>query len=436
MSPGVEGHLPVSASYSGDGYQVLINELVTQCRPGPGVERPTAAMFNALLQYDDSLPVRSLLTEASAQMVRRRIKPGAAASGLRATLVDYFRNRHLEDYGTEFSDAEFLHPQDWTASFIMLEDDVRTEKSMAASNLINVGLTFLDAATPVKERCLNVEEYSQLIAERFPNGARVLDYGSSVMAGPLFVMHKDKFMPTEFDQVTYQPLNSTKVIDLTDKANTIRNRKTAISEFVCVDVFPVFDEVRKQYDQPFASHALSGLRPSERNNPTYFNELKAAMSLKQLGTAHYDTDPKVTFKQANFLEEQDLNDFKDEFSKPFDIIVMNFVTQELAPEDQIRLHTIACSLLSDNGIILYNHQASIDGRVVQPSPIEAVRHYSSYASTPWLSNGHVFDSLHPIKGVQEMMNYYDNRCQRVRLGMGKLMVNGSLVPIGDLIQHA
>lgn len=416
----------------------FIDELINQCQTGPGVELPTAKMFQTLLSYHETQPIQFLLSEASALMIDRGIKPGAAISGLRTTLVHYFRSRYQESHpGTEFPDAELVSVEDWKPCFDMLVADAQADAgSMAANYLFNAGIYFLDAVTPIKERYWNFELLAQLVRERFPNGIRALDYGSSVMAGPLFLMNKGLFKPAGFDSVV-QKVPNKKEIDLTAKANEIITRPTPFNKFVCVDIFNVYYETssKKTYDTAFVQHAISGLRPSERNDPAYLSDLKQALSIKQADQPGAPCSSGVTFERASFLEPSDLEQFKAKYPEPFDMIVMNYVTQELSPKEQLQLHRIALSLLSENGLLVYNHQAFIPEGVEQPAPVDRLRHYGSYATRAWLSNAHVVDNNHPVQGLQEMLNYYDNRCRRVRTATGTLALNGSLVPIADSIKN-
>jgi hypothetical protein len=432
VSVGFEG-VPV---YDQD-LSALLHELEEQTNVGPNIEQPTAAMFSAVLSRSNNQPIHHMLSEAAATMSARDIKVGAAVSGLRTTLVTYFMNRYAAITGEDFSDPQRLTAADWIDPLNMLEQDLGDENSSAANYVLNMGIGFFAAVTPVRERYLTTELYAQLLRDRFPNGAQVLDIGSSIMAGPLYLMHKGTFDDQiGFQKVEFRERNNDVPLDLTETINEKIRRATAIRGFVCVDKFPVFDEDRGEYDPAFAAHARGGLRSSERNNPTYMHDLHKAMHLKEIA----GKDSPVIFQAADLLNARDLAEFKEKFVAPFDIIVMNYVTQELNQEDQHNLHTVAEGLLSENGIIMYNHQAYLrrTRNNLRPATTADIIHYGSYATSRWKSTGHVLDRLaesHNI-GLQTMMKSYDNRCQRVRLGMGKLVVNDSLVPIAELVQAA
>jgi hypothetical protein len=459
--------------------QAFVGELREQSGGGPGVEPETAAMFQALLAYgEDELgenPIDTLLTEAAWHMKRRGVKPGAAISGLRTALIEYFSGRWAAE-GREFSDADRIRPDDWRVPIAYLQRDLSKDAGPAAGNgkmsivkndsidrrhmaveFIS-GSFFYNAVTPVESRYYNDELLAQLLLERFPDGVRALDIGCSLMIGSLMLMHKAELPPLHYGSVTYRPPGSRRIINLTEKADEIVNRPPAYREIVAVDPIAVFEErdepykavkerlarnnpgvpvrIRPQYDERFVSYSLNGLRPSERNDAAYMSDLRRLLALKENAWKE-GRNSGVTFEQVNLVHPIEVEGFRTKYPEPFDVIFMNYVTQELRPDDQVRLHKHAFSLLSDNGIIVYQHQAYISGHVPKPAPIEAVQPYTRYASQPWKSQMHVVDRLHPVKpdGVQKMMNAYDNRWHDIRVATGKLVVNGSLEPIADLIRH-
>jgi hypothetical protein len=116
----------------------------------------------------------------------------------------------------------------------------------------------------------------------------------------------------------------------------------------------------------------------------------------------------------------------------------SFATQEMTPQEQVAIHYAALDLLSPSGILLYVHQAGIVEGVSQPTAIDNLEHYTDYATHEWRSNLQIVDKLLPIRGLQQMMNFYDNRCRRVHIvnGVGELVVNGQAWPLSDLILNS
>jgi hypothetical protein len=341
--------------------------------------------------------------------------------------------RYQED-DVEFSDADRVTVDDWAEPIALLKEDLSKSRSMALGMFI-AGISFQIAATPVRERYFPPELIAQLTKERYPKGIRALDIGSSIMVGALQLMHKDEF-PMEFDKVSTGAPGSAFSEDLTKEVNEIVARPSVFNEIICVDRFPFYNEIRQRYDAASAEYALSGLRPSERNNPDYFNIVKSLMSKKQKDADGYDSRSRVKFHAIDPLDPVELLEFRDQYPEPFDFVIMNYVTQELPTTSQRRLHSIASELVSEAGIILYNHQAYLHPwNVQQPAPIENLRHYESYATVAYRSHMHIVDKQHPVEGLQDMMRYYDNRCREVKLGVGKLVVNGSAEPIIDLVRH-
>lgn len=416
-----------------DPTQSLISEMSLQSQGGPNVEAPTAAMFMALLE-SDSIEIQNLVIDAADSAARRGIGYGPAVSGFRTSLIDFFRTKY-EESGAEFSDEDLTKPEDWIDPIHLLHEDLTLAVSKAFDS-IRSGITFREAATPVKERYASAAAVTQLVKERFPNGARGLSIGCSIMLGELQLKYSDEF-PFSFESVTAPDGAKGQEIDLTDRANKLVGHPSVFSKVVGVDIFPVYNEYRQRYDADNAHFALSGWRPSERADPSYFKEANMLMAKKQTGAPGYDPDCKVNFWQANLLESLDFAEFQEHNPEPFDVIVMNYVTQELRREDQVRLHEAASKLVSENGLIIYNHQAYIPPKhLKQPTPIQNVKHYKSYATMPYSSSMHIVDMMHPVRGLQEAMRYRDNRCQVVRLGVAKLMVNGALEPVSELFRNA
>ena len=410
---------------------VLRAELALQSHGGPNVEPPTAAMFGALLM-SEHCAIKSLIDDAAERASARRITRGPAISALRTTLIDYFRLRSEANEET-FSDASLLTPDDWTKPISMLAEDLQFAETDAVES-IYAGLYFREAATPVKERYASIAAMTQLVSERFPAGARALSIGCSVMAGELQLLHSDEF-PMSLQQVS---LPDQARRDVTPQVNQIVGRKMPFNQLVGVDINLLYDEAHQQYDRGNAHFALSGLRPSERNNPAYIGDLRLLMAKKQKGRPEYTPDSGVIFHRANLIKPEELGEFNDQFPEPFDVIMMNFMTQELSPADQIRLHDVATQLVSDDGLIMYNHQAYIPPPLQnEPTDIGQVIHYSSYAITEYTSAMHYVDMLNPVRGVQEAMRFHDNRCQVARVNnLATLMVNGSLEPLSDLLAHS
>lgn len=431
---------PIDTSAREAAGQSLIDEMARQSQGGPNVELQTAAMFGALVQEKDDPALRTLFEDAGeAALIVRGIKSAAAISGFRTALIDYFRQRAVES-GEIFSDHELTEARRWKPYIETLKSDLRTQESMAVQALY-AGSTFREAATPVASRYYSDELLAQAISERYPNGARGLDVGSSIFGGPLQLIHKAEF-PMWFNSVVTTDLGGA-VADLTPNANRLLAKKPMFREIVATDVFPVYYEERQSYDIGNLRFSLSGLRPSERNGrpdssePPYIQALGALINKKQKNKREYTKDSRVTFQQANLLNPVDLANFKDKYPEPFDVIIGNFVTQELSPHAQREMHKALCGLLAENGILAYNHQARIDPALAgRPVGIEHVQHLSDYAVSEWSSYNHVLDMLNPVRGLQEMMSFYDNRCVDVRLSMGKLVVNGELVPISDLVRNA
>lgn len=425
----------VLASGQSEAAQLLTGELAQQAEGGPNVEPETAAMFRSVIR--GGTYIQAFLEEAAEQtIIRRRIKSGAAVSFLRTVLIDYFHNRYAEA-GEQFSDLGRLDEQAWERPFSLLNDDLTSDRSMAMSSA-RASLYFRVAATPVKERKAPQALVGQFIKDRYPDGIRALEVGSSLGVGALQLLYKDQFA-LEFEKVTIARADQDTELEITDKANEVVSRPLHFKQIVCVDKFPFYYEDRMQYDIANARFALNGLRPSERNNQAYMDTVRALLDKKQVGSGSYDPECQAVFHRADMLNPQELGDFSHRFPGTFDMIAADYVTQELPAEDQLKLHHTLLSLLADNGVLLYNHQARLEPpNVPRPASIDHVEHFSTYATIPFRGNMHIVDNLHPVQGIQEPLSYYDNRCRwtRLRAGGGCLVVKGSLQSLSDLVLNS
>lgn len=411
-------------------------QLEAQSEGGPNVEPQTAAMFGGLLKYGGPNIQAFIAEEAVHSLLVRRVRPAAAASHFRTRVVHYGYSYALESSRGKrnFSDNELVTPELWRPTINSLERDLKEERSMAAETL--QADSFLSASTTPPDRELGPETIFQLAADRFPHGIRRLDFGSSLGIGALRAVYKDEF-PMTFEEVKIEPADDiSPLIDVTQNANKILARTSLYTEVVCVDRVPFYREDLQRWDDGFSSFALSGLRPSERHS-SHFEVIKSLMDRKRSGAKDYDPNCKVKFRRADLLEDEEFHDFLDEFIEPFDVITVNYVTQELAPEQQQRLHRVLARLLSENGILIYLHQAEIKPVYEQsPADITAVSHFDDYASESWRSNMHLQDNLNPVRGLQQAMRFFDNRTRRARLRTNaKLVVNGSLEPVSELIRN-
>jgi hypothetical protein len=418
-------------------------EIGKQARGGPNVEPPIAALFSRILQ-DDSEPIRAMVEESAEFRNNAGYTIGSIVTALRISIIDYCTERE-KLHGRRFEDLHRTRAREWNEPLGWVKDaleDTRTDLSdpfvQIAMRLKNTGLYMAPNTSPLY-RGNGSETLAQLAAERWPDGARGLDIGSSTAVTALSHLYKDN-LPAEclpvfgFNEVTTKPDGK----DLTQKANRILGRPSIFKDFLCVDTYPAYYEDRQAFDEHYRERAINALRPSERGDQNYVATIEALHAKKDPNSPHYDPKRRLRFVQANLLDTDELYEFKDRFTQPFDVININFVTQEMTSHDFVALFRTALGLLSENGLLSVVHQARLK-RPSQPRPVSIAkfRPYERYATSAWRSNLHLADALNPDGfGIQQMMNFYDNRCRRARVDAGRLVVNGVLEPLQDLIRYA
>lgn len=410
---------------SSPAVEQLTAELERQSKGGPGVEKQTAAMFCAII---NEVELRPILAEVAEHRLNiRGIKSAPAVSAIRSAFITYFRANI-----PGFSDENRHAPADWEEPLSVLKEDLNEMNSMEIGSFL-MDVTHNETNTPVAERYYTDELIAQLVKDRFPKGIRALDIGSSIMVGALHLTHKNIF-PMSFQEVRTPGVGEEG--ELTDKANEILQREGAFKKIVCVDNALIYFKDRRQYDSRIRERAISCLRPSERANPDYLGRIHTLTETVHRGSPSFEEDSPVSYHQGNLLNPIELGFFKEQHPEKFDMIMVNYLTQELPAEDQIRLHDAALELLSEQGLLIYNHQAYIHPwNAPRPVSIHNLRPYESFATTPYSSSMHLVDNMFPVRGIQEMMRYRDNRCHVVRLGMGELVVNGAFEPIHDLVKY-
>lgn len=428
------GGSPSSAAVA--AYGQLTSELELESHGGPNVEKPTAAMFRALL--DAGPEIQTLLLRTSDYVFNhRRLYPGPVASLYRTSFVHLFATIYASK-GLSFDDAKRIKAADWEEPLGFVVEELAKDNSEPIE-IFYANMIARNASTPSRERSYSDELIAQLVSDRFGKGVRGLDYGCSLGIGAIQLLYKDQF-PMEFQNVG-APTRG-KQEDLTDRANVILARPKVFQQITGVDRGIFYSSELRRYDKTYREFALNGLRPSERNDPEYMNVINQLLRKVDKKKPEYneeidyDEQSGFEFFWGDFLKDEGLATFVQTHPDPFDVIMVNFVTQELSVEERYRMHGILVNLLSENGILIYNHQARIMPRRIARPAIENIVHYQTYATYPYRSKMHIFDNLNPRAGIQELMSYFDNRLRKLRLGMGRLVVNDEAVPIIDLVKNA
>ncbi len=405
-------------------------EMLRQGRQPVGVEAPTAALMGRLAhEMTQQSPLSDVLVGvAEARMNRDGMKSSPTVSAVRTATVHHGRMR-IEN----FSDKDWSKPENADRLVELINDDLENQATGIDVDSLGTFLFDLDyrntPTAPGGKRYTWAEFFAQLLGEsRFPYGIKALDVGPSIIVGAQQLMSKDKF-PLRLEDVTVP--SGGEEIDVTDVVRELLKRPSLFREIDCVDSEPVYWESRKEYDSTIGELAISAMRPiSERGDPAFVQEIRDLMAIDKEAS-------NISFMWADMLKASGRATFLERFRERYDMIIVNYVTQEMAWPDQRKLHHILCSLLrppeEGGGVLAYIHPAHIHPvNVTQPAPIRNIRHYETHVG-PHRHRLHLTDNLYAPKKLQEIMSFEDNRCQRSRVYGGEVMLDGRLQSIPDLL---
>jgi len=404
---------------------LLFYELERQAQSPRGVDPQTAALYKALLAQRETSLTPVLIEAADFRIDRQGQTSSGAVGAVRSALATYF-----SAVEPGFSDADRTTPEAWETPLKRLNDDLASLDGDEIGDFL-YNLSFRPVATTLHYRALPPELMLQLVSERFPQGAKHLDVGSSGMITTRW-QHRKQPGPLNFSEV-YIPHDDnpsdTRII-VTNKANAIVNRPSLLKESVCVDIVPVYHQDRQRYDGGFENWLKGCVRSSERNDAEFMAVLEALLQPDP-------TDKNITFSLQDLTTARDQALFLEEQPELFDFITANNMIHQIQPTKRYGLLDFLTTRLSPNGLLIidefvYLHPANLK----KPATFKNVRVYDHWH----IPNRHrtlYYDNLNPVKCVQEALSFSDNsRVRKPRVESGTLITNDSAEPIADLIKNS
>jgi hypothetical protein len=266
-------------------------------------------------------------------------------------------------------------------------------------------------------RAAPTELLMQALAPRFPDGYRELVIGCSMLADTNQILYKSvfPFEPVEFFTPPHGTKKKTMSVanrQLTAVANRALKQSHLVDWCLAVDLTDPFVEHAKRWSQ-------GALRGSELANPAFRNTYDGLASRPH---------PNLTFKKLDLTTRQDTEQLRSELGDNLpNIVEMGTIKHQLSRQDRTNLDLNCASLLADGGLLVTK-----DFAYVSPDKPKSMQFYKH-----WHIDGRyrtfVLDPKLPRLGWQEIFRARDSRCRAMTASAGKLMVEGSLRTIDELL---
>jgi hypothetical protein len=259
------------------------------------------------------------------------------------------------DIDSTFTDKDRTQASHWRKPLAQLNHVLATQPNSLAVTKFEANMYQRNIATNFPGRYMPLEMLLQVLGDRFPDGVRMADFGSSVGAGINWQLRKD-----ELDQRYKMLMKFAHVAefgnprsDLTEKANEILDLLPILRDVVEIDIQSVYSpnkEINGQrgdmmYDPAFGEWARFSFRAKERHDPAFMDMFKELVRYKP---------DLVKFYMGNLLVEHHLKQFEELHAseEKFDVFNMSVSVHQNHPSTFMRLLNIANRLTHKDGLIL------------------------------------------------------------------------------------
>jgi hypothetical protein len=293
-------------------------------------------------------------------------------------------------------------------------DDIDTEKRNElvcagdyAMSQFDLNAISRNVATTHPDRYNLAELTIQALAAsgRYPDGIKVLEIGSSIMAGAHQMVRKDQF-PMSVQNAFYETPGGEKV-SVTDPVNEKLQRASQISKYVCVDIMSIYDNERQRYNEGIVQWAICSARPSERNDSTYLNDRLLALIRNK--------DERITFHRADLLRSADRDRLRDaSFPDKYDVVIINTAIHQMMPKNFNKMmRFLTADMMGWNSILIGQDFATIKQAGFRNRHGEVVTHSDWTKKHGYI--GFLFDKRQDELGFRQIASFEDgSRCRSIK----------------------
>ncbi|MDB5168964.1 MAG: hypothetical protein JWO41_320 [Candidatus Saccharibacteria bacterium] len=265
------------------------------------------------------------------------------------------------------------------------------------------------------------EVLMQLVAERWPNGVRMLDCGAGMLTTVNQILQKNDHPMGPINVYDGTGLGHSKSewtvsTKLTAGANYLLAQDHTIDWVLAVDLNEPY---RKDHAYKWARGLLRG---SELDNPEFMKTYDALAA---------QPHPKLSYQRLDLTDEKDVETLRAKLDgERFELITMSTVLHQLSKHDRQTMIGAAREFLAPGGLLLIKDFAWVQS--TNPRTLYYYKH--------WHKRGRyrafIYDPLFPNLGFQEYCRANDSRCKDLAIGAGHIAIKGELHKIEDLLFEA
>lgn len=361
----------------------------------------SARAIHAVLETEDS-PLATLI--AAYVGLRKECDVPEKLNILHSSLIYFAR---LDGRPVPLSpDANHENLTRLTELYQKVTADTATEAEELSYKKFAWALFGRELNTTTASRYAPTEHVIQAVSDRFPDGVRAADIGSSIGLGLKVMALKSQLGPQIFPHV-----------DVLGSRDRVHKRRTAAYNQTLAlpprlkQAYGI--DIENPLDPDTQLWAESNLRHKEQANERFMQ------AFHWLIQAQPDN---ILFKHVDFTDKNHIGQFIDEVGpQNVDVAIYNTSFYQMARIQQKTALEPLPDMLAPNGIALLQDAVKVTG----PGLFDVELDPSSWQEKkrfPWSTL--VYDNAHPENGWQPLFHAEDSRFARIRLGSGTLAIRG------------
>jgi hypothetical protein len=308
----------------------------------------------------------------------------------------------------DFTDpaAGYDQPAAWKREFIEVEQLLMENDSPEAEALA-ISITTGMAKTNVGARGIPYELFLQTIRRRYPNNARSLHVGSSIMVVENQILRKAEF---PYPRTGLVDQHGHPLPDLTEKANRLLALPSPLDSIVCVDSERVYNNRAGHYTDAAVGEAKAWRKPGELADKKALLEDAELSSVKANG---------IEFIWADFADPKSMEEHFDPSyqDSKFPIVAILTVLENVAPTERKAIMREALHRVTDDGVIWVQGHVFPNGQ--KPAHFKTFQNWHEKGRNKYISYC-MFAEDDFLR--QEVFAASDSRISQLALGQGRYPV--------------